>query len=251
MARLSALLAVLLSLALPHPARLCGQGKTLEASLGDGTGLRCAVQSTFTPGSPRTGETVVVDRVANHLRGHAAAIAWSAGGTTFKTTVPPAVRRQGKVVPGMRTQVWNTFRAADQSLGQIELTVPRDPDQDATFTAVRWTPSDQAVRARPGRLLFAKLFDGDEKGKELVGCACVVRQRGDDSYEYEYVVTNSSASPVKFEWAGFAGTVAPGKSFRKAIRANKLTVEKAGTARFVFKDGTKHAITANVWQPPE
>src|SRR6266496_3971369 len=100
MARLSALLAIPLSLALLHPSRLCGQSKTLEASLGDDTGLRSAVRSTFTPASPRTGETVVVDRVANYLRGHATTTVWSAGGTSFETTVPPADRRNGKVSPG-------------------------------------------------------------------------------------------------------------------------------------------------------
>jgi hypothetical protein len=99
----------------------------------------------------------------------------------------------------------------------------------SSLTSLRTAAPTLPTRSPSGEAtgtLEAKLIDGDEKGKVRVRVASEVTGDKAKGYTYTYVVENRTDKPIKFKWAGLAGTVAAGKSFTKSEPSKELTREE-------------------------
>ena len=225
----------------------------------------------------RLREARISETASNHLVGVDVIFRWQSPDNVFTAPLPAAADQR----PAARTQQWNTFFGVDQDLGSVKIKA-KNPDFDATFTAMRWraprTPEDKrkrqgvtlkaeiganevvqiqcssTVTEEPERLmkeavLWGKFLEGDNKAKPLVTFMSTVRHDA-GGHRYEYRVRNDAKQTLHFAWAGFKEAVKPGKQFAKEFRSANSPEEATTSARFQFGDGPEHVITAHHWNRP-
>ncbi len=228
------------------------ESKTYRGGLSPRGKPKYEALSTVTRLKGQPSETRVIDQVLNHQTDLAPLFLRNTDPRTmvFAGKIPSAVKENGKIVPAIVSQQWNTFRPVKSQVGHVVVN-PGDPNVRATgFTCLIHRPDFNTGRAFKETTLHSKLIAGDEKGKVLMTFTSVIEDVGSGSFEYKYTATNSSDSPVEFEWAGFKEKLEPGKLFRRTFKSGGLTAEVSETAAISFKDGSRFTITANVWQRP-
>lgn len=229
------------------PAALAADDLVLKASTADGKQTLYECSTRQAPGKPRIGqEIVVIDRLVNHAS-TSCTMHWSESGFSFKTSLPAALVRDGKPVPSHRSQRWNTWRAVYEGIrGSVIAT--GDDGRTTVFAAMRFVLDMGRLAAIPEgeAVLYGELLEGSEKERELIACRSRARPAEEGTY-FTYTVTTSLDRPVRFDWAGFTGTVEAGKRFSKSHVSRRPANEVVGSAKFTFADGSEHVITANYW----
>ena len=237
---------------LPFLAQEISESKTLTGGLSPGGKAKYQALTKFIRYKDRPSETHITDQVMNYETDSGFPFQRNINPktTVFAGKVPSAVEVNGKVVPAILSQQWNTFRSVKSQVGQVFLNPDNPKVRSSGFTCLIYRAGTNPGKAVKGAELYGKLILGDEKGKALLTASSTIQDDA-GSFAYKYIVSNLTNVPVEFEWAGFKEKLEPGKSFSRTLKSAKLTAEVSETAAISFKDGSRFTITANVWQRPE